>query len=150
MEFRYELTGHGWADCRVEIGGQHAEVVASYLTDALDDLCAAVAAVLRGDPAAGASWDGEPVEFRWRLDRAGTDRLRVRVLQLADGMARRPDDEAQVLLDAECRLRTFAGAVLSELQRIDREHGEAGYRRLWLQHAFPRRRLEQLQSLLAA
>ena len=109
MEFRYELTGHGWASCRLEVGGRRVELIASYLSDALDDLCAAVAAVLRGERLAGASWDGEPVEFRGRLERVGTDRLHVGVLQLGDVMHHRPDDEAEALLDAECRLRTFAG-----------------------------------------
>ena len=47
MRFQYDLVGQGWAECTVECGGRQATVLASYLTDALDDLCAAVAALLR-------------------------------------------------------------------------------------------------------
>ena len=41
VEFSYELTGAGWAECTLRIGEQCVTVTASYLSDALGDLAAA-------------------------------------------------------------------------------------------------------------
>ena len=149
VRLRYDLTGVGWAECAVEIDGARAVVTASYLSDALDALGAATAAVLQGEPEATAAFDEEPGEYRWRLARVGADRLRVRILEFDELWGGRPDAEGRPLLDAECRLRTFAGAVVAELQRLLAEHGEAGYEARWAEHAFPRGRLDELERLLA-
>jgi len=53
-----------------------------------------------------------------------------------------------VLMDGECRLRTFAGALVSELQRLERTYGAVGYREQWGRHDFPSERLAELQGLL--
>lgn len=37
MEFKYYLSGIGWATCIVEINGQKLVFTASYLTDCLSD-----------------------------------------------------------------------------------------------------------------
>jgi hypothetical protein len=149
MKFRYELSGSGWAECTVELGGQRATVVASYLSDALDSLAGAVVALLRGDPAAAASFQREPGEFRWEFRRVGPERVRVRVVEVDDDQPPGRVPVETTLIDGECRLRTFAGGVLSELQRLLAEHGEAGYRHAWKLHEFPSRRVSQLQTLLA-
>ena len=147
MKVDYRLSGKGWAHCTVEIAGQRAEVIASYLTDALDALLAATIAVVRGAEGATFSFAAEPEEVRWQLRRAGSERLRVRILRLEDSAHHLPDDQGEVLLDAECRLHTFAGQVLSSAQRVLAEHGTAGYRKEWRMHDFP---LERMRSLEAA
>jgi hypothetical protein len=148
VTFSYELTGSGWADCTVRIGDQVAKVSASYLSDALADLASATAAALRGHPAPSASFAEEPGEYRWILEPRAEGRVRVRVLEFPELWGGKPDNEGVVLLDAECRLRTFAGAIVSELQRLEAKHGQAGYRRLWVQYDFPTERLAELQGLL--
>ena len=62
----------------------------------------------------------------------------------ADGQMR----TEPVLMDGECRLRTFAGALVSELQRLERTYGAVGYREQWGRHDFPSERLAELQGLL--
>jgi len=47
VEFRYQLAGTGWSECRLSIGDTRCEITASYLSDALGDLAAAVEDVLR-------------------------------------------------------------------------------------------------------
>jgi hypothetical protein len=148
VDLRYDLTGSGWSECTVRIDDVAATVTASYLSDALDELCRAVADVLRGDATARASFDEEPGEYRWIFDRAGADRLRVRILMFNEYDGGRPDNEGTSVFDAECRLRTFAGALLSELQRLLSEYGEDGYRGRWIEHEFPTRRIAQLRGLL--
>ena len=148
VTFSYELTGRGWAECSVRIGENVTRVTASYLHDALADLVSATGAALRGHPAASASFAEEPGEYRWILEPRADGQVRVRVLEFPEFGGGKPDDEGIVLLDRECRLRTFAGAIVSELQRLEAKHGQEGYRRLWVQHEFPAERLVELQGLL--
>jgi hypothetical protein len=145
----YRLTGSGWAECAVEIAGQEAAMSASYLSDALADMLAAAAAVARGEAESTFSFHEEPQEVLWRLRRVGSERLHVRILRLEDAFHHLPDEAGEVLLDAECRTRTFAGAVLSAAQRILREHGPAGYRREWGLADFPHERMRALEAALA-
>jgi hypothetical protein len=144
----YRLTGHGWADCDVEIAGQQASMVASYLSDALGDMLAATIAVVKGAAESTFSFHEEPAEVRWRVRRAGPERMRVRILRLEDAFADLPDEAGEVLLDADCRTRTFAGEVLSTAQRILREHGSDGYERAWGLASFPHVRMRALEAAL--
>jgi hypothetical protein len=148
VTFSYELTGRGWAECTVSIDGNSATVSASFLSDALEDLASATAAALRGHPSPSASFTEEPGEYRWILEPRANGQVRVRVLKFPELWSGKPDGEGAVLLDGECRLRTFAGAIVSELQRLKTKHGYEGYRRLWVNHDFPEGRLVELQALL--
>jgi hypothetical protein len=65
----YELTGHGWSECMIRVDERTVTVTASYLSDALGSLSDAVLAVLLGSRTAKASFDEEPGEYRWVLDR---------------------------------------------------------------------------------
>jgi hypothetical protein len=148
VKLRYELTGSGWAECSLEIDGVEATVTASYLSDALDELCRAIVSVLAGDPEATASFGEEPGEYRWRFERVGGDRVRVRILEFPELWGQAPESAGKVIFDAECRLRTLAGALLSELQRLEQTYGAAGYRERWIEHPFPAQRIVQLSELL--
>lgn len=148
MELSYELTGPGWATCTLRVGEQVATVTASYLSDALADLASATAAALRGHPRPSASFAEEPGEYRWLLEPRPGGRGRIRILEFPWLWSGRSDEEGAVLLDGECRLRTFAGAVVSELQRLARIHGPEGYRDQRIEHDFPAERLAELQELL--
>lgn len=143
MKLRYDLSGTGWAYCTIEIGEATATVTASYLSDALDDLAGAVVGLLRGDEQSTANFAEEPGEYRWEFARKGSEGVTIRIRFLGSG----PDN--QPIFEAETRLRTFAGALLSELQRLLREHGAAGYKERWVLHDFPERRIDQLKELLA-
>ena len=48
----------------------------------------------------------------------------------------------------ECRLRTFAGAVLSESQRLLQVHGAEGYLSKWVNNEFPIDKQERLRRLV--
>src|SRR5947209_5817918 len=124
----YNLTGTGWAECTVAIDKQQATITASYLSDALADLLGAVIRVVEGEAEATASFAEEPGEYRWRLIRIEPDRLLVRILEFPQLWGHRPDEEGKLVLHAECRLRAFAGAILSASQRVLEEFGIAGYR----------------------
>jgi hypothetical protein len=148
VKLRYDLMGTGWAECTLEIDGVGVTVTASYLSDALDELCRAVVSVLAGDREATASFDEEPGEYRWRLERVGAERVRVRILEFEELWSQAPDRAGKLVFEAECRLRTLGGALLSELQRLEKTYGAAGYKERWVEHPFPARRIAQLKELL--
>lgn len=148
MRIDYRMLGAGWAECEIEIQGKTETVPASYLSNALDDLIAAATSVARGAAEATARWEEEPGEIRWRLSRLGGERLRVRILHFEERWDDLPDEEGEVFLDAECRLRTFAGAVLSAAQRVLEKHGTRGYQNEWGMHGFPMERMRALEAAL--
>ena len=120
-------------------------MTASYLTDALDDLCRAALGMLSGEPSAEAVFAEEPGEYRWLFDRVGATRMRVRVINGVN-TAKNPTDS--VILDAQCETNLFAKALLSELRRLLTLHGEEGYRAEWVRFPFPRDKLKSLSELL--
>src|SRR6185437_14618089 len=143
MKFHYDLTGIGWVDCTIEIGEATATATASYLSDALDELAGAVVALLRGNEQSTATFVDEPGEYRWEFARERSDGVRIRIRFLGAGSVNYPIFEAETLLG------TFAGALLSELERLLREYGTAGYKERWVRHDFPERRIDELKTLLA-
>jgi hypothetical protein len=101
ISVQYNLTGAGWSECIVEIGDQQAHLIASYLSDALADLLDAVTDLVRGADEVTASFTEEPGEYRWRFRRVPQDRLCVRILWFDRNWSARPDEEGEVILEAE-------------------------------------------------
>jgi hypothetical protein len=121
------------------------DLTASYIDDALGNLLRAVRLLVEGDAEARASWLEEPGEYRWVLRRHG-DQVRVRILEFP-GWSKPPDRKGAVLLDVRCDLCRLVAAVAAGARRALEEHGEAGYRKLWVYGEFP---TEDLQALEAA
>ena len=144
VRLRYDLTGTGWAECALEIGGQSASISASYLSDALDDLSRATVDVLSGQPRSEAVFAEEPGEYRWVFDLIGERRLRVRLI---DRVITPKNPTETVLVDSECQPREFGQALLAELRRLFELHGEDGYLEKWVRFPFPRDRVRQLRAL---
>jgi hypothetical protein len=143
LQLHYELAGSGWADCTFELNGQRAKMTASYLSDALDELCRATLAVLHGESHAEAVFEEEPGEYRWILDRSEGRRLRIRIV---NGVIT-PDNPADsVIVDGECAGSEFGEILLSELRRLLELHGEQGYLNEWIRFPFPRSRIMELQA----
>ena len=143
MKFRYELEGPGWATCTVEIGGQTAVATASYLSDGLGSLTTAVIQLCEGADNASAVFSEEPGAYRWHFQRIGPERVR---LQLREEHSE--STAGKLVIDRECRLRSFAEALRAELDRLLAVHGEEGYVKLWIEHPFPRAELARLTRLL--
>jgi hypothetical protein len=148
ISVQYNLSGRGWSECIIEIGHQQAHLTASYLSDALADLLDAITVVVQGANEAIASFTEEPGEYRWQFTRVSQDSLCVRIVWFDETWSDRPTEEGKVILEAECRLRTFAGAVLSASQRVLAIHGLEGYREKWVKHEFPVKLQAKLQEAL--
>jgi hypothetical protein len=141
----YQLVGTGWATCSIDLNGKAVKITGSYLSDCLGGLAAAAVQLLRGAASARCSFDEEPGEYRWIIDR--TDgQVRLRILEFQELWGNRPDHEGKVLLDGQCDLATFVGAVRDALQRVVDEHGVDGYKHRWVEHEFPAAQLRALQA----
>jgi len=147
--FHYELTGSGWSECRISIGGARCEVTASYLSDALGELASAVEDVLR--------WPGvdaravlveEPGEYRWRFIQAGNERVRVKIIEFPD-WGGKDDGSGKPIFDAECDRRSLGESVARQLRRLLDVHGVRGYRRKWVNNDFPMQRFLAIEALLS-
>jgi hypothetical protein len=136
----------GWTECSISIAGATLTLSVSYFLDALDDLLRAAAVIVSNPLEQTVIFTDEPGEYRLKLLPLGK-RLRVRVLAFAELFSREPDSAGKLMLDAECRLRTFAGAVLSSAQTVLATHGRAGYYDLW-RHEFPIDPMEKLRAAL--
>ena len=148
VQISYDIVGAGWAKCTIRVDDACATVTASYLSDALDDLASAVAGSLPGASARDGSFTEEPGEYRWIFEPVSERRVSVRILEFKEMWGGRPDEEGTIIFHAQCRLRTLAGALVSELLRLERTYGLAGYRGKWVEHDFPVLRLAELQELL--
>ena len=141
----YKITGRGWADCTIDIDGQRIRLEASFLSDSLDDLLRATRVAVEARMESTAIFTDEPGESRLKLIPSG-DRLLVRALRFRDEFSKASDDEGELVAEAECRLRTFAGAVLAACQEVYREVGVEAYQAS-MRHTFP---IEQMDALRAA
>ena len=148
VDLHYELTGTGWSECRVSIGNSRCDLTASYLSDALGDLAAAVEDVL--------CWPGvdsravfveEPGEYRWRFVAAGEDRVVVKIIEFPD-WGGKEDEAGKVIFEAECRRLDLGRAMAAELRRLHGTLGDRGYREKWVNHDFPTARLAAIEGLL--
>ena len=144
----YLLAGSGWSDCYIAIGDHSAHLTASYLSDALGDLVRSMVDLF-GDATESTAWFAEePGEYLWRFRRVPPDRVSVRILWFDDTPTDADAEGGKVVLAAECRLRTLAGAILAAAQEVHRQHGEEGYLQRWHDHGFPTELVARLKSLL--
>jgi hypothetical protein len=129
MRLNYGLENAGWATVTLECGDQRVEMTASYLHDSLRDLTAAASALATGAAEARVVFMDEPGEHELILRRAAGDTVEVEVLWHDDwkswNMSNSPATRKLLGSSTVAHLR---GQVLSELKRLLREHGEAGYR----------------------
>jgi hypothetical protein len=144
----YKLTGSGWAECVLNVDGQLITMTASYLSHALENILQATIEIVKGNPEARASFDEEPGEYRWLFKRINEQQVNVKILWFDELWNNEPDENGQLNFEANCRLRTFAGAILSASQQVLLENGLAGYKNKWHEHDFPVSAQNDLKRLL--
>ena len=123
IDIAFDLTGIGWLECRIRVGGSRTNVTASYISDAPGDFLGAVIAIVRGDPSATVTFWNEPGRYRWTLERISSKWVRIEILGLPD---------KHVVYHADCLLRDFAVEVVSAFDRLRQKYGEAGYLAKWI------------------
>lgn len=146
----YKLTGAGWAACTIKVDGCECTATASYLSDALGALLAAVNQVLSGEVESRCSFDEEPGEYRWIFSRHEDGRLSIRILLFDDLWSELPDAQGRTVLFAQCHLREFANSVMSTCSDLLKKYGLRGYEEKWIEHEFPSDEYDRLCQYLKA
>lgn len=150
VEFSYRLVGPGWSEARFAVGDQWVGLTASYLTDALGDLVAAVYDLIQGSESAHVSWALEPGEYRWLFARIG-ESVEVRILSFDDDyFDHAPEAIGDERLAASVPLAALARAIVAGANRVLEQYGETSYRERWIEHPFPTATLTDLETALAS
>ncbi|WP_226636945.1 hypothetical protein [Brevundimonas poindexterae] len=146
FRIRLDIEDHGWASVAVSCGDHSFETDGvSNSTDALGDMIRAAVDLLRGADSCRFSFDGEPVETRWVLDRDAPNEVRLRLLQFPHICRSSAFDPGVERFSAVMAADSFVRAVLREADRIHFELGEADYEKRW-GTAFPAKELEILRT----
>lgn len=146
MRITWTLGGHGWADCTVEDHQAKAELRASYITDAPEDLLTAVTKLVSGEAEARTQFEAEPTAYRWIFYRQADDTW-IRLLELRHSSDH--DNKGTEIWSSQLHIDVLTRAVIRCFDEVAQTYGESGYRGKWCEH-FPRAELESLRSLWAA
>ncbi|MFF0435505.1 hypothetical protein ACFYU9_25195 [Streptomyces sp. NPDC004327] len=139
----WTLRGPGWADCVVEDRHTKAEVTASSLTNAPEELLAAVARLVDGAEETRCQFEAEPTAYRWIFYREGED-IWGRVLELSEGSVH--DNRGTEIWSRWLTVDQLALAAIRCFDEVAEIYGESSYRSKWGEH-FPRAELEALRCL---
>lgn len=149
FEFRlWERPWRGWADANVVYGEQTLSLRASYLSDALGDLLAAVLNIAEGAETATTYWYKEPGGYRWMLERCD-DQIQVRVVEKPLTREEGGDPtNGSVVFDVICPLRDSVSAFASGTRALKQRIGSGEYDRRWCLYPFPVEGLAALERWL--
>lgn len=150
IAFKYRLTGSGWAECELRIGQHAVTATASYLSDPLPAMLKGLCSILEGWNSAQWSFEEEPGQFRWLVERHPGDRLRCRVYAMAESFDHRPNDAGELLFDAEADFAEFMRAVCSGVIEVLRTYGERQYAERWARYPFPTTDLRRFEGLVSS
>ncbi|MEU6872874.1 hypothetical protein [Streptomyces sp. NPDC046751] len=148
LEFSWELSGSGWATCRIADGVSERKDFVSYCTDALADVLHGVLGLYGRTSVQRFSFDLEPAEVRWVLRREGSE-VHVAIYRFPDMSTSfdTPDQAGALTWSSTQPLSLLGHVVLEAAQSVVRLHGEDGYRAKWVQHPFPVAALQDLRRL---
>lgn len=148
LQFSWELSGSGWATCRIADGPSERKDIVSYCTDALADVLHGVAGFYGPNPVHRFSFDLEPAEVRWVLRSMGSD-VGISIYRFPDMSASfdANDDDGTLVWTSTQNRSALSHAVIDAAQSVLGLHGEEGYRAKWVQHPFPVAALQDLRRL---
>ena len=144
VSLSYTLDGF----CTLEIDGAEVSLWATPLADTLDELVTATWGLVAHGTDETVLFVSDPGTYRLKLQPT-SGRLALRVIEWDAIYARDDEASGRTIFQAECRLRTFAGAVLSCAQLLRKTHSEEAYRQR-MRYRFPLERMEMLRQALMA
>lgn len=148
LRFGWELSGSGWATCRIQDDEAVWKTSVSYCTDALADILHAVAGLYGPASVQRVSFDLEPAEARWILSRRGPDiDMAIRLFADMSTSFDRPDQDGTLVWRSTQPRALVGHAVLEAARSVLGLHGEDGYLKKWGRHPFPVAALQDLRRL---
>lgn len=142
MSLTWTLSGRGWAECVVRDDQTSAEMTASYISAAPDDLLEAATRVVLRQGETRVQFEAEPTAYRW-IFRREQDEVWIQVLELPDSS--RHDKAGMQIWSSWQTVSTVARAIIRGFDDVAAEHGESQYQDSW-GHPFPRPGLEKLRA----
>ncbi|MEV7233137.1 hypothetical protein AB0N06_03835 [Streptomyces sp. NPDC051020] len=148
LQFSWELSGSGWATCRIADSTSERKHFVSYCADALSDLIHRVAGLCGPTSVQRVSFDLEPAEVRWVL-RCQDSEVSIAIYEFPDMFTSydKPNSEGKLVWRSNQPRTLLSHAVMEAAQDVLRIHGEDGYRAKWVQHPFPVAALQDLRRL---
>lgn len=149
MQFKYELSGHGWAKGFIELHSQKCEFNPSYLTDAFGDLLQGLLDLINGENRTTFLWDEEPRGLQWTLILHDNHTLSLTITEFMDTFVDLDEQEGKVVVDTTCHFPDFIKMVINEADHLLKKYGIVGYRKSWIEHDFPLSNYLQLKYFIA-
>jgi hypothetical protein len=141
MEFKYQLTGAGWANCEIKHESAIHSFGAGYLTDALGDLLNSLVKInplytekVYRDNGVHFFFDNEPSGTDWHMKHQGNDEMFIEVTSYSDVSF---SEEAKLEIQTVCSYDEFLLNVMYVVEKILKEYGIVGYKEMWIEHEFP-------------
>ncbi|OPA78704.1 hypothetical protein BVG16_12680 [Paenibacillus selenitireducens] len=150
MEYKYELSGTGWADGFIEINTNTEHFSASYLTDALHDMLKAIISLLPElvtYPVKSVQFEmhEEPGGTVWTLEKIDSAHLNINIVSFEDLVRRK---ELAQNFNETCTISEFVKAVVTSLDLLLQQHGMDGYKAKWINYDFPKKEYSMLKDFL--
>lgn len=148
MRFQYILHDAGWATAIISCDNQSIEMSVSSLHDTLKDLASAAITIFNGENEAAVIFLDEPGEHQLLINRLeNKSELFLEIRWYDDwqswGLG---TSDYKVVLSCTTEPTHLCGQVISVLEDIFEEYGEAGYKEQWGEHEFPIEQLRKLQA----
>ncbi|HDX9578889.1 TPA: hypothetical protein ROX88_002446 [Bacillus pseudomycoides] len=149
MQFKYELSGHGWAEGFIEVDSKKISFSPGYVTDAFGDLLRGLTDLLNGEERVVTFlWEEEPIGLNWRLKLQGSMELSLTITEYEDTSDYIEGKEGVIIVDTTCDFLDFVKMIIKESDQLLFRHGIVGYHKMWSEHEFPLSSYLQLKYAL--
>ncbi|MFD8762318.1 hypothetical protein ACFV03_25555 [Streptomyces mirabilis] len=143
LSLSWRLSGRGWANCTIADHEREADLTASSISEAPEDLLNAVSRVLTGQTEVRTQFEAEPTAYRWVFYRQDTT-VWIRIVELSHGELH--DNAGTEVWSSWQPVDRLVRAVIRCFDQVADTYGESAYRGKWGEH-FPRAELEALRRL---
>ncbi|MBH0156896.1 hypothetical protein IHV10_10995 [Fictibacillus sp. 5RED26] len=147
MEFKYQLSGRGWASGSIKINNKEFNFIASYLTDSLSDLLKSLITITPGCvpyPINESTFnmEEEPERLVWKFEKQNDRDVLITIIKVS-GI------ERSIVFKEQCLLSDFIKAVVNSISKLLKKHGIEGYRENWVNHDFPLNEYQRLYNYMS-
>ncbi|MDM8557363.1 hypothetical protein [Candidatus Parabeggiatoa sp. HSG14] len=118
IKFSYELVGTGWSKCVLETDKGSVTTTASYLDDALGNLCKALYEIICGKEYSQAIFTEEPGEYRWVFKKINNDSMKLQILEYDDLWLGLPDEDGKLIYEDKFKIKRFVQAFIRGINRL--------------------------------
>jgi hypothetical protein len=147
MEFKYQLSGRGWARGSIRINNKEFNFIASYLTDSLSELLSSLITITPGCvpyPMNESTFimEEEPERLVWKFEKPNDQDVLITIIKVSES-------ERSIVFKEQCLLSDFIQVVVNSISKLLKKHGIEGYRDIWVNHDFPLNEYQRLYNYIS-